>query len=42
MVSEVKVQMLLKLIESGKVTVDSIKAEEYRDEVQRRLELPTE
>lgn len=35
--SEVKVQMLLKLIESGSITLDDIKDEEYKAEVKSRL-----
>ena len=38
MVSEVKVQMLLKLIESGKITIDDIKDQAYKEEVARRLQ----
>jgi hypothetical protein len=37
MISEVKVQMLLKLINSGRITIDDIKDEEYKTEVQSRL-----
>lgn len=35
--SEVKIQMLLKLIESGSITVDDIKDAEYKSEVENRL-----
>ena len=38
MVSEVKVQMLLKLIEAGRITIEDIKDEEYREEVKRRID----
>ena len=38
MVSEVKVQMLLKLIEAGRITIEDIKNEEYKEEVKRRID----
>jgi len=37
MVSEIKVQMLLKLIESKRITVDDIKDPDYKAEVEARL-----
>lgn len=38
MVSEVKVQMLLKLIEAGRINIEDIKNEEYKEEVKRRID----
>lgn len=35
--SEIKIQMLLKLIDGNKITVDDIKDIEYKTEVENRL-----
>lgn len=37
MVTEVKVQMILKLIESKRITVDDIKDPTYKAEIEARL-----
>ncbi|KYH35820.1 hypothetical protein CLTEP_02130 [Clostridium tepidiprofundi DSM 19306] len=37
MISEVKIEMLLKLIKAKKITINDIKNDEYKAEVEKRL-----